>query len=129
MVALTEAGVIALVTAALTAVTAVLVAIIGAQANHRSKQARVDREELARSVKPENGHATLGAGLAAVEERQIVLDERLDRIEVKQAETLQLVAEDRGLMRAVAERLDRHLVEVDPLIADALKKKRGDKRG
>jgi hypothetical protein len=102
---LTEAGYITLISGTLSGLTLILVALIGALigrgSRRRDVQAAEERAELKQAVAPENGHATLGSGLAAIEDRLIEGDARFDRIEVKLDEQ--------------NERLNEHIQEVSPL--------------
>jgi hypothetical protein len=101
MIALTENHTIALASAMLSGATLVAVAMIGRGSRRRGTQATEDSAELKKAVQPENGHATLGSGLAAIEDRLVAGDARFDRIEVKLDEQNQ--------------RLNEHIQEVSPL--------------
>lgn len=120
MIGLSEAGSISLVTALLSGVTLIVVALIGQGNRRRSSVAAEERAELKEAVQAENGHPSLGAGVAAIEERLIEGEQHFGRLDMKVSEALALTAETREDVRAVAERLDRHLTEVDPLIAWAI---------
>ena len=101
MLALTEEHVTVLVTAMFSGATLVVVALIGRGNRRRGSQAAQERAELKQAVSPENGHDSLGGGLAAVEDRLIAGDARFDRIEVKLDEQ--------------NERFNEHIQEVAPL--------------
>lgn len=101
MLALTEEHVTVIVTAMFSGTTLVVVALIGRGSRKRGVQAAEDSAELKQAVAPENGHDTLGGGLAAIEDRLIEGDARFDRIEVKLDEQ--------------NERFNEHIAEVAPL--------------
>ena len=97
-----------LVASVLSAVTLIVVALIGRQGQKATREARTDRHDIKTALTPENGHETLGGGLAAVEDRLIAGDVRFDAIDVNIAELHSDVRETNDAFR-------RHLEEVAPL--------------
>lgn len=94
MIALTENHLIALVSGTLSGLTLLAVAWIGRSGNK-------GRAEIKKAIQPENGHETLGGGLAAVEDRLLENRQIIERTEVRLTE--------------VSDGLQRHLTEVEPL--------------
>jgi hypothetical protein len=78
MIALTEHGYISLANAILAAGAVVLVAWIGRRQRVNREETRQENEKLTAAVQATNGHETLGEGVAAIEERLIALDQKLD---------------------------------------------------
>ena len=62
MIALGEPSIVAIISTALSGVTLVAIAVIGRGGVKRGKK-------LEEALKPENGHKSLGGGLAAIEDR------------------------------------------------------------
>lgn len=103
MLALREPSIVAIVSASLSAATLVVVALIG-------RQGRRDRHQIKKGLAAENGHDSLGGGLAAVETMLMDHGNRLDRIEVKvdeasviAKEAVGFAAENRTLIRGIME--------------------------
>jgi hypothetical protein len=118
---------VAAFTAFISAAALVLVAFIGKwqlngrrEAKAANHQLHEKQDELAKAVEPTNGHNTLGEGIQSIEEHLERIDtrlvegehrfdriedlfdkrgERIDKLEDKAAETLQLVAENHGLFK------------------------------
>ena len=101
MLGITEPSIVALVSGALSGFTLILVALIGTRGRRDARAAETDRADILDAVKPTNGHDSLGAGLAAIEDRLIEGDKRFDRIEVKLDEQ--------------NERFNEHIEAVEPL--------------
>lgn len=107
----------------LAAVAIVMVALIGRWQRQGRKEATKDREalhakqsEISNRLDGENGHPSLGAGIAAIEERQIEQQQAVDKLTAQTSETLMLAAETRSEMRHQRTLLDKHLDEWDPLL-------------
>jgi hypothetical protein len=97
MIALTEAGTITLVSAVISGLTLITVAVVGAllgQGNRkRGAAAAEERAQLKEAVKPANGHPDLGSALHAVEDKLNALSDSVDRLEVKQDESRETLAD------------------------------------
>jgi len=113
MIALTEPSVIALISGTLSGLTLLAVAVIGRRGRSDAEQAQSDRTDIKVAIKAKNGHATLGDGVAALEDRLIAGDARFDRIEVKLDEQ--------------NERFGEHIAEVAPLAVYVRKQMRKGK--
>jgi hypothetical protein len=97
------------------------VALIGRGSRRRGSQAAEERAELKQAVQPENGHDTLGGGLAAVEDRLIEGETRFDAIDVHLADiSLGLAAQN--------QRLVDHIIDVAPVMAYVRKQMRKGKK-
>ena len=135
---LSETGKISLFNTLLISLSGLGVALIARQGTVRHNEAKQDREALAaktdavaaelaqktdavaadlkQAVKPENGHDTIGQGIAAIEERLIEGEKRFDRIDYQVGETLAQVNDIRSAQRVTNEALAKHLDEWDPLL-------------
>jgi hypothetical protein len=93
LIALTETGGIALVTAFLSSLALILVAIIGRRQTAVHTQAVQDRQLLRQNtqdikdaIRPENGHSTIGQGVESIAELARDMATQLDRIDTRLAE-------------------------------------------
>lgn len=94
------------------------------------EEAKAGRELVTEQLQPKNGYDSLGQAIEAIEQqlsgiseaiagqedRLVVGDRLFVKMEDKLAEVLVLAAETRALAKVNAERLERHMLEVEPTL-------------